>query len=195
MSHEILNKVSKRLNKKEVLTIPNLLSFFRIILIPIIVYLYVYKQKYFGAVCVIILSAITDIADGKIARKFNMTSDLGKLLDPIADKLTQGAVLICLTSRYPKIKWLVGVFAVKEFLMLVLGGIVLKYTDTVNSAKWYGKACTVMLELFMAIVILFNNIPVQVVDYMIIICIAAILVSFALYINFYGSIIKSNRKN
>ena len=77
------------------------LSVVRLLLIPVIVWLYCGKQEYTAAVVVILLSGITDIADGIIARKYHMVSDFGKILDPIADKLTQAAIILCLTYNYP----------------------------------------------------------------------------------------------
>lgn len=85
---------------KQILTIPNLLSVFRILLIPLIVWLYCGKQDYLLAAWVLLLSGVTDIADGFIARHFHMVSDLGKVLDPIADKLTQTVALVCLLTRF-----------------------------------------------------------------------------------------------
>lgn len=85
--------------KDQVLTIPNLLSVIRLALIPLIVWLYIGKQEYSAAVAVILISGATDIIDGFIARKFNMVSDLGKILDPVADKLTQATVILCLTVK------------------------------------------------------------------------------------------------
>ena len=86
--------------KNQILTIPNLLSVVRLALIPVIVWLYSVEKNYYGAIGVIALSAATDIVDGWIARHFNMVSDFGKALDPLADKLTQAALLLCLLSKY-----------------------------------------------------------------------------------------------
>ncbi len=85
---------------KKIITIPNMLSFFRICLIPVIVWLYGVEHDYVWAGCILILSGITDIMDGYIARHFHMVSNLGKILDPIADKLTQGVLLICLVLQF-----------------------------------------------------------------------------------------------
>ena len=98
-----MNKlIRSRLTKKDVFTIPNILSFFRILLIPVIVVLYCVYQKYLISTLIIVISGITDVVDGKIARKFNMISDFGKFIDPVADKLTQAAMLFCLMTRYPE---------------------------------------------------------------------------------------------
>lgn len=100
--------------KDQVLTIPNLLSVIRLALIPLIVWLYIGKQEYSAAVAVILISGATDIIDGFIARKFNMVSDLGKILDPVADKLTQATVILCLTVKYRWMRGLIVLFVVKE---------------------------------------------------------------------------------
>ena len=107
--------------KDQVLTIPNLLSVIRLALIPLIVWLYIGKQEYSAAVAVILISGATDIIDGFIARKFNMVSDLGKILDPVADKLTQATVILCLTVKYRWMRGLIVLFVVKEIIMAVLG--------------------------------------------------------------------------
>ena len=87
-------------NRKQLLTIPNLLSAFRILLVPVIVWLYCGRGDYPLTACVLVLSGVTDIVDGFIARRFRMVSDLGKVLDPVADKLTQAAALGCLLTRF-----------------------------------------------------------------------------------------------
>ena len=80
-------------------TIPNWLSFIRIALIPVFAVLFVQGHQ-LVAVIVMICAALTDLFDGKIARKFNQVSNLGKLLDPIADKLSQMAIVIVLLYTY-----------------------------------------------------------------------------------------------
>ena len=144
--------------KDQVLTIPNLLSVIRLALIPLIVWLYIGKQEYSAAVAVILISGATDIIDGFIARKFNMVSDLGKILDPVADKLTQATVILCLTVKYRWMRGLIVLFVVKEIIMAVLGYMAIQKKDVVNSAKWYGKLNTVVLYLVMMCLILFPSI-------------------------------------
>ena len=117
----------------------------RIALIPLIVWLYSVEKNYYGAIAVIALSAATDIIDGFIARHFNMISDFGKALDPLADKLTQAALLICLLSRYELMWGLIVIFGLCEITKFTLAMIIAKRLDEVNGAKWYGKANTVMI--------------------------------------------------
>ena len=99
-----MNSESKSENK--ILTVPNLLSLFRLLLIPVIVWLYWFQKDYFPAGALLILSGLTDLADGYIARHFNAVSNVGKILDPIADKLTQAAMLFCLVTRFPLMDFL-----------------------------------------------------------------------------------------
>ena len=122
-------KVRSKLTRDQVLTIPNMLSFFRFLLIPIIVWLYAFASMREWATLVILISGFTDILDGFIARKFNMMSDLGKALDPLADKLTQLAVLSCLIIDFPLIALPVGIMVIKELSSFILRFILFKKTE------------------------------------------------------------------
>lgn len=176
--------MKKRFSKKEIYTIPNAMSLFRLCLIPFIVYLY-WRQKEYAAVGLIVLSGATDIADGIVARRFHMVSDFGKILDPIADKLTQGAMLLCLLPRYPLMLLLVVIFCVKECVMALLGCAAIRCADMVNSAKWYGKVCTVVLDLSIAILILFPSLQPAVGNGLIFLCAIVMLTALVLYARFY----------
>lgn len=181
--------MDKLFTKKNILTIPNLLSVLRILMIPVIVWLYIKEKNYRAATAVIILSGLTDVADGIIARKCNMVSDLGKILDPIADKLTQGTLIISLSLKYPKMIWLVALFTAKEFIMALLGYITIRNTDSVNSAKWYGKLSTFVLYASMILMILIPDLPAFVVDTLIVLCAAILCLSLAMYTRFYVRIL------
>ena len=176
-------------NKKDILTIPNLLSLLRLLMIPVIVWLYVKEKNYYAATGMVILSGATDIADGIIARKCNMVSDFGKILDPIADKLTQATLIICLSSKYPKMIWLVVLFAVKEFIMALLGYITIKSKNSVNSAKWYGKVSTFVLYVSMILMILIPDLPIEIVNALTLLCAAILSLSLIMYIRFYIKIL------
>src|SRR5699024_11659123 len=97
--------------------------YFRILLIPVFAWLYLQaetSQECFSAALVIGLSGLTDLFDGKIARKFNQVTELGKFLDPVADKLTLGVIIVCLATRYREIWLLAGLFLIKEGFMAVM---------------------------------------------------------------------------
>lgn len=166
---------------KQILTIPNLLSMFRILLIPLIVWLYCGKQDYPLAAWVLVLSGATDIADGFIARHFHMVSDLGKVLDPIADKLTQTAALGCLLTRFQAVWWLLGVLVVKEAVMAVMGILVIRRTKAVYSAAWHGKLATCVLYGVIFVHIVWYNIPQLVSALLAAAGIVCILLSLVLY--------------
>ena len=181
--------MDKLFTKKNILTVPNLLSLLRILMIPVIVWLYIKEKNYRAATAMIILSGLTDIADGIIARKCNMVSDLGKILDPIADKLTQGTLIICLSLKYPKMLWLIALFTAKEFIMALLGYITIRNTDSVNSAKWYGKLSTFVLYASMILMILIPDLPVFIVNILILLCAAILCLSLFMYTRFYVKIL------
>ena len=175
--------------KNQILTIPNLLSVFRIALIPIIVWLYKYESNYSAAISVILLSGATDIVDGWLARSFNMVSDFGKALDPLADKLTQAALLLCLLCRYKSLLVLTAIFGVFEISKFICGFIVAKRCDQVNSAKWYGKLNTVVIYITMILLILFPNISKVLAGVLMLACGSVMIVSGVLYIRFYGKLL------
>lgn len=131
--------------KSRVWTIPNILSMLRICLIPLIVYLYLYTEQQWLAGIIVLLSGITDLVDGYIARKFNQISNLGKILDPIADKLTLLTVLSCVFITYNPIAILVATEFVKDILVGVTSYIRCKENKEVHSAGWHGKVCTALV--------------------------------------------------
>lgn len=125
--------------------IPNVLTVIRFCLIPVIVIL-LGKGNYIGAIITFTISGITDILDGTIARKFNLISDFGKLMDPLADKATQISMLIVLALKKLIPLWIILVVTIKEFLM-VCGASFLYGKELVVSSKWYGKAATVLFYI------------------------------------------------
>ena len=182
------------LKKDQILTVPNLLSLLRLLMIPLIVWLYCVKQEYIWAVAVIFVSGLTDIVDGIIARKWGMVSDFGKILDPIADKCTQGAIILCLTVRYSMMWLLISLFAVKEVCMAAMGLLVIRRKDSVNSAKWHGKVNTVVLYSVLMLLILFPAMPAVLSNGLILLCCGMCLTSFVLYFLFYFRLLSSDRK-
>lgn len=167
--------------QKKILTIPNILSFFRLCLIPVIIWLYTEKQDYFCTLLVLLLSAVTDIVDGIIARKCNMVSDFGKAFDPIADKLTQIAMLFCLVSRFHYMIYPLMLLIIKELCTGITSLISIKRTSTVKGAVWHGKLTTVSLYAMMTIHLFWYNIPHTISLIMVGACIGIMLMSFILY--------------
>ncbi len=187
-------RVRDHLKKQDIWTIPNIISMLRIALIPFILWLYCGVKDYKGAIVLMIISGLSDIIDGKIARKFNMVSNFGKFLDPVADKMTQGTLIICLISRY---KWMIALiifFVSKEAIMFLAGYIVFKSTDSVNSAQWHGKLSTVVLYCVMFVLILFTNIPEVYANVFILVCAGIMAMSLWMYLSFYHKLVKSKKK-
>lgn len=153
--------------KKEILTIPNLLSLFRLTLIPVYVYLYLNAKEardYALAGGVLAVSCLTDAVDGKIARKFNMISNVGKLLDPLADKVTQLALTICLAEKYPILNPVLALFLVKEGFQLIAVIVNLRRGKALPGALMAGKICTTVLFVSFIALVMFPDMPELLVD-------------------------------
>ena len=175
----------RMLHKNQICTIPNLLSAVRLLLIPMILWLYIGLENHRWTIAVIILSGLTDVVDGFIARKYHMISDFGKILDPVADKLTQGALILCLAARYDWMKWLIILFLIKECAMLIMGYLAIRKEDNVNSSRWHGKLNTVVLYGTMCVLIMFPEMPLPLANGLIATCALTIATSFVLYTRFY----------
>ena len=174
--------------KKEIFTIPNMLSAFRIVLIPAYVWLYQAAdtiEDYHAAALVLAASCLTDMVDGKIARKYNMISQVGKVLDPLADKLTQLAMLICLTSRYRRLRLMLVLFLIKEFwqLFAMLGAM--RHGKALNGALMSGKISTTFLFTGLGLMFLFPDMSEQTANIIVNICTAALLYAFGDYVLAY----------
>lgn len=174
--------------KKEVFTIPNLLSFFRLILIPVYVHIYLnatQERQYLIAGAIMALSCITDLIDGKIARHFNMISNVGKMLDPLADKFTQLALILCLSVRYSILYPVLALFLVKEFFQLFVCIHHLRRGKALPGALMAGKVCTTVLFVSLIALVLFPNMPELMVDGIMIVDSGFLLFSFISYIRAY----------
>lgn len=129
--------------------VPNILTIIRFILIPIILF-FIFTGNYLLGFVFFTISGITDILDGAIARKFNLISTFGKLMDPLADKLTQISVLASLVIKDIIPIWILIIVVLKELIMIV-GASFLYGKDVVVYSKWYGKLSTILF--YIAIVI------------------------------------------
>ena len=138
----------KRPTRKEIFSIPNIMGYCRILLIPVFCYLYITAETmtdFFWASAVVLISSISDLFDGMIARKFNMVTELGKIIDPVADKLTHAALAVCLATRYPLMWALIALMVIKEGYMAFMGLKFLKKDKMLDGAMWFGKICTASL--------------------------------------------------
>lgn len=167
--------------RKQLFTIPNLLSLLRLCMIPLIIWLYCTQKNYALTAVVLVLSGLTDMVDGYIARRFNMVTDLGKALDPVADKLTQASVMFCLLSRFRMMLVPLLLLIFKEVCNGVMSLVVIKKTGKVCGADWHGKVCTWLLYAMMFVHIVWFDISREWTTALISICVIMMTLSFALY--------------
>ena len=169
---------------KNILTIPNLLSLLRLLLIPVYAILYMRAQElreYIVAASVFAVSALTDMVDGIIARKCHMVSRLGIMLDPFADKMTQGVIIICLTVKNIAILPLLILFIVKEAFMLTMACLHLKKRKMLDGALIPGKICTTVLFLSMIVLVIFRDLEPVWVYTIVAVCSVFMIISLVAY--------------
>ncbi len=174
--------------KKDILTIPNLLSLFRLLLIPIYIVIYLNAQvaaDYYLAGGILAVSCLTDAIDGKIARHFHMISTLGKILDPLADKITQLALVLCLAIRYPVLWILVSLFVVKESFQLVAGFLTLRRGKMLTGALLAGKISTTVLFVSLILLVLLPEIGQTAVEIITAVDCTVLAISFIGYARTY----------
>ena len=174
--------------KKEICTIPNLLSLFRLTLIPVYLNLYLNAEtarEYTLSAVILGISCMTDLVDGKIARKFNMISNVGKVLDPLADKLTQLSLLICLYGRSKILRFLLLIFLIKEFWQLFAMIGAMRHGKALNGALMSGKISTTVLFIGLGLIFLFPNMSQRTTNVICVICLTFLLYAFGDYILAY----------
>lgn len=170
--------------KKEIWTIPNLLSLFRLVLIPVYVLIYLNADSmsdYFIAAGILAVSCLTDLIDGKIARHFNMISTLGKFLDPLADKATQFTLILCLALKHPILWVLVTLFVIKETYQLIAMGIRLKHGRVLKGALISGKICTTVLFVSLILMVMIPGMSETAIHIITLIDIVFMVIAFIEY--------------
>ena len=178
----------KRFQKKDLFTIPNMICYLRLLLIPVFSAVYIHAIKtdssggYLWAAGIVLFSSFTDLFDGMIARKFNQVTELGKVLDPVADKLTHGALALCLAFRYPLMWALLALMAVKEGYMAIMGLHFLKKDKMLDGAMWFGKVCTATLFAVLFSLFLFYKMKPVTANILIVGMMAVMLITLILYI-------------
>ena len=185
------------IDRREILSIPNLMGYFRILLIPLFSWMYCTADStgdYYAAAVVVGISGLTDMFDGKIARRFNMITELGKFIDPLADKLTQAALLICLAVRYPLMRAVLVLFVIKEGFMAVMGALLLPRGKKLDGAMWFGKVCTAVLYAALFLLLLLPGIGIAAADVLIAVCGVFLLFSFLMYIPVFRRMWKESRE-
>ena len=174
--------VTMQNSMNKVITVPNILSVIRLCLIPVIIWEYIFLENYFWAAITVVISGATDVVDGFIARKFNMVSHVGRILDPAADKLTQIAVIACLCVRFNMMIVPLAILVVKELVNGIIALKMLKTTGKTINSEWHGKLATVFLYLMITVHLFWVEIPLVVSDTMIGVSIALMTLSFVLYV-------------
>lgn len=186
----------KRDKLKEYFSVPNILSYFRLILIP--VYLYTYfnartDEDYLKAALVIAVSGLTDALDGFIARHFNQITEWGKLIDPVADKLTLASIALSLVLRFPLMGAVFVLYLAKEGYMLIMGAVMLRRGYRMDGAQWYGKVCTAVTYAVMLSLLVFTGMSRRMSNSLIGVCLAVTAMAFIGYVNFYHRVRKTRR--
>lgn len=186
---------------KDFFTVPNILSYFRIVLIPVFVILYVNSKGnvaiHLAAVGTLALSGITDMLDGKIARKFNQITEWGKIIDPLADKLTQFAIIICVAMQYRLLWFVLALFVVKELTMAALALYFVKKDRRLKGAHWYGKVSTTVFYIVMLVLLITPKriMPEPLATILILLSGICMLFAFIMYIRIYVEMSKDLKEN
>jgi cardiolipin synthase len=181
-------KLVAKFSRKDLWSIPNILCYIRFLLVPVFVITYIRANEpkgYIQAATVVFLSGLTDFLDGFIARKFNMITELGKLIDPLADKLTQASLIFVLVV---KIRWmflLLILFVMMQLFLLVAGLVMLKKGTKLNGAKWFGKVSTTVFYATMLGLVAVPTLSQKVTNGLLLVCGTFLLLSFLMYINEY----------
>ncbi|MBE6651531.1 MAG: CDP-diacylglycerol--glycerol-3-phosphate 3-phosphatidyltransferase [Ruminococcaceae bacterium] len=137
--------------------IPNILTLFRMLLVPVFIYFFHVTKQHVLAVAVFLLAGFTDVLDGFLARHYNWTSNIGKILDPFADKCMQVTALVCLGQSGFVPWWVVGVLVLKELVLFIGALFALKKEKVYVQSNWYGKAGTVAFYIVATLLVLVKD--------------------------------------
>ena len=188
------NNPEKKASDK-IITIPNILSLIRILLIPVFLWFYIREQNYSLAAVVIIFSGFSDVLDGFIARRFKQITNLGKVLDPIADKLTQFAVLVCLLIRFDYMLAPLLLLVIKEIALFTFGLVLYRKNKCLIGALWHGKIAALGLYFMLFIHLVWIKIPESVSLVTFTVAITLMLMSLFLYIKKYVELLTRDEVN
>lgn len=181
------------IKKDDFFKLPNILTYIRILLVPLFIYLFMTATTPVHILIsggVVFLSALTDLLDGIIARKFNIITDLGKVLDPIADKLMQAAMFFCVFAKaigdktiFSSLLLITILFVVKELVTFFVSLFLYKKGKHLDGSIWCGKACTVSIYTVMLLLIIFPNL--NTLTKMILLTIAGVFLVIAFVVYMY----------
>lgn len=179
--------------RHKIITIPNIISFIRILVIPFVVYFYCFAKQHIIAFAILAFACVSDMVDGYIARHFNMISDFGKGLDAVADKLMQFSMLICSATNYPVIIFLAVLLGIKEIVSGIYCLRCINLTGKVRNADTVGKISTFFLDVTVLILFLFKSIPTYIVVILAVICTVSMIISFYWYVSLFRNTIKEEK--
>lgn len=181
----------KKFPLHDIFTFPNFLSFLRIPMAFLFYHFYNWNnlKGLLFAVFILLLSAVTDLLDGKIARHFHQVSEFGKILDPVADKITQASFILCLLNRYPATLALFIFFVIKEITISIFALVAVRRSGNNQGAMIYGKVNTVLLYICLGILLFWIDLPLQVANCILLVAFVSLLSAMLLYLIAYIRII------
>ena len=174
--------------KREIFTVPNLLSLLRLLLLPVYARMYLNAKtprEYLLAGAVMGLSCLTDLTDGWVARKYDQITNLGKVLDPLADKLTQLSLFICLSAHRRLLRYLLVIFLIKEFWQLFVMIAALRRGKALNGALMSGKISTTVLFTSLGLMFIHPGMSKALADALTVISFCFLMYAFADYAHAY----------
>ena len=166
------------------MSIPNMISLARILITPIFVRMYLEGEQT-AAMWLLAAAAVSDMLDGLVARRFNMITPLGKVLDPVADKLLQLAMLLCLVRRSAGVIWLLLLHVLREGGLFLLGTLVYRRSGELIGSRWYGKLCTALMYSVLGAALLWQNMPEKILETGLMLCAGMIVLCMVLYTGEY----------
>lgn len=181
-------KILAKFTKKDLWSIPNILCYIRLLLIPMFVIQYIKAEEpgeYIRVAAIVLASGLTDLLDGFIARTFDMVTEFGKLIDPMADKLTQAALIFVLVVKIKYMFLLMILFVIMQLFMLVAGLAMLKKGKRLDGSKWFGKVSTTVFYVVMLLLVALPKLSQLTINILLLICGAFLALSFALYVREY----------
>ena len=174
------------------MSVPNMITLVRIVLTPVFAFLYLEGQQ-MAAMLVLALAALSDMLDGAIARRFGLITPLGKVLDPVADKVLQLAMILCLVSRHGAVMLVLLLHLLREFILGAMGALVYRRCALLTGAHWYGKLCTGFMYSFLGLALLWMEMPEKILITGLYLCAGLIVCCLWLYAMEYLKIIKDNK--
>lgn len=181
----------------DLIAVPNLITYIRFVLVTPFMYFFLLEDYISAAICIGV-SGLSDCFDGLLARKLGQITSLGKILDPIADKVTLFCVALCMLIYAPKIIPLMAILMLKEVVMLACGLVLLIKKITPPAARWYGKFATVVFYFSVSVIIflkaVFNYESTVLVTVLFILTAIAMLFALVKYAIIFLNLIKASSK-